>query len=115
MSAGNDVAAGEMIGELQAVADAQDGNAQIEEFRIAGRRPRFVNAGRPAREDDAASLQPAYPLGGDVGADELAEDVLLAHPPGNELGVLRAEVEDQDVFVVRHLAHGSWRAPQLDR
>ena len=38
-------------------------------------------------------------VGGDVVADDLAEDVLLAHPPGDELAVLRAEVEDQDEFV----------------
>ncbi len=32
-------------------------------------------------------------------ADELAEDVLLAAPPGDELAVLSAEVEDQDAFI----------------
>ena len=39
-------------------------------------------------------------------ADDLAEDVLLAHPPGDELTVLRAEIDDEDEFLfgdrVRH-------------
>ena len=46
-----------------------------------------------------------HALGRQVVADDLAEDVLLAHAPGDELAVLRAEVEDQDEFVghVRNL------------
>jgi hypothetical protein len=30
--------------------------------------------------------------------DKLTKDVLLAHAPGNELAVLRAEIQDQDAF-----------------
>ena len=37
----------------------------------------------------------------DVVADDLAEDVQLADAPGDELAVLRAEVEDQDAFTFR--------------
>ena len=44
-------------------------------------------------------------LGREVVADDLAEDVLLAHAPGDELAVLRAEVEDQDEFAVRRRCH----------
>ena len=36
--------------------------------------------------------------------DELAEHILFAHPPGNELTVLRAKIEDQDAFIF-----GQWR------
>src|SRR5262249_13433368 len=102
---GDDLAAGEVIGELHAVADAEHGNAEVEDFRIAGRRPLLVDAGRPARQDDAARLQLAHPFGRDAGPHELAEDVLLAHPPGDELSVLRAEVEDQDALSVRNRTH----------
>ena len=42
-------------------------------------------------------LQLGDALGGQVVADDLAEDVLLAHAAGDELAVLRAEVEDEDV------------------
>ena len=38
-------------------------------------------------------------LGRDVVPHDLAIDVLLAHAAGDQLGVLRAEVEDQDFFV----------------
>ena len=39
---------------------------------------------------------------GDVGPDQLAVDALLAHAAGDELGVLRPEIEDGDDFVVLH-------------
>ena len=42
--------------------------------------------------------QRADPLGGDVVADDLTVDVLLANPPRDQLGILRAEVEDNDSF-----------------
>jgi hypothetical protein len=38
-------------------------------------------------------------LGRDVVPHDLAVHVLLADPPGNELSVLRAEVQDQDFLV----------------
>src|SRR5262249_5286265 len=65
---------------------------------------RFINAGRAAREDQAARPQLRDPRRRQIMADELAEDILLAHPPGNELAVLGAEVEDQDPFIF-----GQWR------
>ena len=39
--------------QLHAVADAQDRHAELEDVRIAARRARLVDAGRPAGEDDA--------------------------------------------------------------
>ena len=35
----------------------------------------------------------------DVVPDDLAVDVLLAHAAGDQLGVLRAEIQDQHLFV----------------
>ena len=42
--------------------------------------------------------QRADPLGGDVVADDLTVDVLLANPPRDQLGILRAEVEDEHLL-----------------
>ncbi len=61
--------------------------------------PWLVDAGRPAGEDDAPGSQLANALGRDVVPHDLAVDVLLAHAPGDQLGVLRAEIEDQHSFV----------------
>ena len=66
--------------------------------RIAVRGAGVVDAGRAAGEDEAARLQLGDARGRQVVAHDLAEDVLLAHPPGDQLAVLRAEVEDQDAF-----------------
>ena len=75
------------------------GTPEAENFGIALRRPRLVHAGRPAGEDDPLRGQLADPLGRDVVADDLAIDVLLPHPPGDQLRILRAEVEHQHFFV----------------
>ena len=72
---------------------------------IAARRAGVVDAGRAAGEDEAARLQLGDALGRQVVAHDLAEDVLLADAPGDELAVLRAEVEDQDAFTFGTCCH----------
>ena len=62
--------------------------------RIDGGSVFFVDAGRAAREDDADGLHFLDALGGQIVADNLAEDVLLAHAAGDQLTVLRAKIED---------------------
>jgi hypothetical protein len=55
-----------------------------------------VDAGRAAGEDDRRGLAGDDLLGRDVGGDDLGVDAGLADPPRDELGVLRAEVDDED-------------------
>ena len=88
----------QVTGKLHAVADAQDGDAKIKESGVAMRGARRVNAGGSAGEDQALGMQFSDAGRRQVVAHDLAEDVLLAHPPGDQLGVLRAEVEDEDTF-----------------
>src|SRR5262249_59578717 len=95
------LAAEHLAGELYAVTDAQDGDAQVEDGRVAARRAGLVDAGGAAGEDEAARLQRGDAGRRQVVAGQLAEDGLLAHPPGDELAVLRAEVEDQHPFAFR--------------
>jgi hypothetical protein len=84
---------------LHAIADAEHRHAQLEHRLGGARRLLFRHRGRTAGEDD--------PLGGE-GTDEFprhvigmqfAVDVGLAHAPGDQLSVLGAEIEDQDLVV----------------
>ena len=88
--------------ELHAVADAEDRDAEVEDARVAARGVGLVNAARAAGEDQALGVELLEFVDGDVGPDQLAVDALLADPAGDELGVLRAEIEDRDDFVVLH-------------
>src|SRR5262249_6109366 len=81
---------------LHAVADAE--NRDAERRRVGGRRRRvlLVNALRPAREDD-----PGRRLSRDLrsrggGRENHRENPRLAHPAGDQLGVLRSEIQDDD-------------------
>src|SRR5262249_50082776 len=60
----------------------------------------IVDAGGAAGENQAARLQLGDALGRKIVADQLAEDVQLAHPASDELGVLRAEIQDQDALAL---------------
>ena len=63
--------------------------------RVASRAPLGVHAGRSAGEDQALRRELADARGRDIVPHDLAVDVLLAHAAGDELGVLRAEVEHE--------------------
>src|SRR2546423_212452 len=91
--------------ELHAVAQAKDRHAEIKEFRIALRCPRLIHAHRSAGEDESLRPQLRYARRRNIVADDLREYVLLAHSPGDELGVLGAEVEDQDAFSLGKRRH----------
>ena len=96
-----------LAGQMQAVTDAQHGQAEVEDVGIALRRPRFVDAGGPARQNQSLGGQFANPLGRDVVSNDLAVDVLLSHSPGDQLGILRAEIEHQYLFVGNPLHYRS--------
>ena len=104
-----DLPAQRLADQLHAVADAQHGNAQLENRRIAMRSAGFVNARRAARKNQAARGQLLHAGGRDVVPHDFAIDALLAHPPGDQLGVLRAEIEDQHLLVARPRAPGIGR------
>src|SRR4029079_10521828 len=92
----DDVAAQLAGHELGAVADAEDGNPPRPDAGVRLRRVRVVDGVRAAGEDDrlrvaALDLRPRRVVG-----DELGVDVELADPPGDQLGELAAEVEDDD-------------------
>ena len=82
--------------ELRAVADAEHRHAGLVHHRVDRRGPGDVDALGPAAQDQASRAASGQLLGRDRVRDDLAVDVGFAHPPGDELGVLRAEVDDED-------------------
>ena len=88
-------AAERLAHELHAVADAEHGDAEIENRRIALRRAVGINARRAAGKDEPFRRELANARGRDIVPHDLAVHVLLAHAARDELGVLRAEVEHE--------------------
>ena len=83
---------------MGAVADAQDGHPEVVHTRVDPGRSVHVHRGRSAGEDDAAGPTLGELSGREVTGNDLAVDVRLAHPPGDELGVLGPEVDDQNAI-----------------
>src|SRR5579859_2610199 len=86
-----------LVGEqLHAVADAQDRQVVLQNCLVHPPCAGIVDAIRPAREDDALRAQPPQLVQRGARREQLAEDAALAHPPRDEVAVLRAEVQDGD-------------------
>ena len=86
--------------ELGAVADAQDGHTEVVDAGIDPRGAVDVNRGWATAEDDSGGC-PLGELGRrQVVGDDLTEDICLTNPSGNELGVLGAEVDNQDAVEI---------------
>src|SRR5258708_37827598 len=82
---------------LHAIADAQHRNAQLEDPIGRFRRGVFVCGGRAAREDDPARSEVADERLADLEGMQLAIHLRLPDPARDQLRVLRAEVEDEDL------------------
>ena len=81
---------------LESVADAEDGKAESEDCGVGGRRVGVVDGAGAAGEDDADGMVRFDFVDGSGAGKDDGEDVLFADAAGDELGVLRAEVEDDD-------------------
>jgi len=86
----------EILGhELMAVADAQHGDAQGIDAGVDGGRGGLGDAGRAARDDDAARGGQLAGRPVDVGHDRVHAQ--LANTPGDQMAILPARVEDDDL------------------
>ena len=85
--------------QLAAVANAQDGNAQPEHRRVNVGRFLQIHAVGAAGENDAHGRKGANLVQGRGIRLDLAVDVLLPHPSGDQLIVLSAKVQNQDFFL----------------
>jgi len=87
----------EMMRHLhEAVANAEDGNAERENFRVNLRCVFFVNAGRAAGENDSFRLEILDLRRRNVERDNLRVDLQFPNPPRDDLRVLRTEIEDKN-------------------
>src|SRR4051812_17211142 len=93
---GLDLAAEDVADELHAVADPQHGHAQFEEPRGAKGGAGLVDARRPAGEDQGQGVQLLDTLEGHVVPNDAGEGLALPDPAGDELHVLRPEIEHED-------------------
>lgn len=105
---GGDGAAELLRHDLEAVADAEDGQAQLQDLRVRGGRTVSVDGGGPAGEDEGSGVLLAHLVGGDGVGHDLGVDAGLAHATRDELRVLGTEVHDEDgaVLSLDRLRHG---------
>ena len=72
------------------------GTPAVEQRRVDARGALGVDRRRAAREDDRDGPPGQHLRHRHRVRDDLAVDARLADPPGDQLGVLRAEVDDED-------------------
>ncbi len=86
--------------DLHPVTDAEHRDAELEQLGAQRRRARLVDGGRPAGEDQRARLAQPDPLDVGVVGQQLGEDPALAEPARDQLRVLAAEVEHEDLLAI---------------
>jgi hypothetical protein len=96
MGRGYHLASKEMGHELDAVANPQDGDSELKDCGRGLGRAFFIDAPRPAGEDDGLRAFFPDPREGGVKRKNLGIDAELADLTGDELGVLGPEIEDED-------------------
>lgn len=85
-----------MNDELEAVADTKDWNTKSEQGGVSGGSVGVVYGAWPTRENEAFGLRSANAIERSGAGQHDGEDVELADAACNELGVLRAKVQDDD-------------------
>ena len=90
---------------LHPITDTEHRHTERKHWR--GRRDlrRQGDGFRAAREHDAARLKAPDPLVGEIVGMDLAVDTGVPYAPGDELGSLRAEIEDEDAIAI-DICHG---------
>ncbi len=89
--------------ELQAVADAQHRQSEVQDALVRWRRIGVVDGRRPAGQHDAGRMIAFDFVEGRVAGKDDGEDVLFADAARDELRILRAKVEDDDRLRFHHL------------
>ena len=91
--------------QLGSVADAEDWYPGLEDGGVADGGGSCIDARRTPRKDDRLRVSSGQCLERRVEGDDLAEDVEFTDPACDELGVLTAEVQDQNKFVLGGSVH----------
>src|SRR5215469_14103133 len=82
--------------ELQAIADPEHGQAQIEDAQVGIRSILVIDRGRAAGENDADRVVLLDVFDLCLTGKNNRKNILLADSAGDELGILRPEVENYD-------------------
>jgi hypothetical protein len=93
----DDLAAEEIGHGLHPVADAEHGNAGLEELRVGQRSPVVVDARGASREDETLVAAGKDLVGRLRARDDLGVHRHLPDPTRDQLGVLRPKIEDRDL------------------
>ena len=93
---GHHVASEQIAHGLHAVADAEQRDARLEEPLVRQRGLVFVDARWAAREHDARVAGREHVIDRLGARQDFRVDTQLSDPAGDELGVLRTEVEDRN-------------------
>ena len=95
--------------DLLAVAEAQHGDAHVEDPLVHVGGVVGVHGGGTAREDDRGGAHRGELVGADVTRDDLGVHVQVADATRDELAVLGAKVEDDDQLAGGAVGHGDLR------
>src|ERR1700675_4715962 len=94
----DDLSTEEVAHGLHAVADAENGNAGLEEALVGQRGAVVVDARWAARENDPPVAGGQQLLHGLRAGDDLGIDGQLTDAASDQLGVLRAEIQDANLI-----------------
>ena len=87
------------VTKLHAITDAEDRNALLEKFFGNARRLLLIHTGGTAGQDDALRAIGEHRRQGHGTGKNLRIDLRFANASGDQLGVLRSEIQDQDSIV----------------
>jgi len=102
------LAAQVMDDEMKAVADAERGNGEREHRRVGLGCVGVIDRRRASGKHDADGMEGLYfAQRGGAGKHD-GEDIQLANAAGDELGILRSEIEDYDCLGVHNSVWQGW-------
>ena len=105
--------------DLHPVTDAEHRDVELEQLGAQRRGPGLVDRGRAAGEDEGPGIAQLDPLDVGVVREQLGEDPALTEPARDQLRVLAAEVEHEDLLAIdadrARLAPGGIDHRRIDR
>src|SRR5689334_6589410 len=100
---------------LHAIADAQYGYTELEHGLRRMRRAARIGRRMPAGQNHAFRSEAANETVAHIPGMDLAIDFALTHTARDQLRVLRAEIENQNLVVSRRLYGAGWSSQRLHR